>query len=42
MGQIWLWNLEFIAELWGKNSATDNPSCPARALKLIPLVAIQR
>ena len=28
MGQIWLWNLEFIAELWGKNSATDNPPCP--------------
>ena len=28
MGQIWLWNLEFIAELWGENSATDNPPCP--------------
>ena len=35
MGQIWLWNLGFMAELWGKNSATDqsftpyNPySCP--------------
>ena len=25
MGQIWLWNLEFMAELWGKNSVTDNP-----------------
>ena len=28
MGQIWLWNLKFIAELWGENSATDNPPCP--------------
>ena len=28
MGQIPLWNLEFIAELWGENSATDNPPCP--------------
>ena len=28
MGQIWLWNLEFIAELWGKDAATDNPPCP--------------
>ena len=28
MGQIPLWNLEFIAELWGENSATDNPSSP--------------
>ncbi len=23
-----LWNLKFIAELWGENSATDNPPCP--------------
>ena len=28
MGQIWLWNLGFMAELWGKNSATDNPPRP--------------
>ena len=28
MGQIWLWNLEFIAELWGENSVTDNPYDP--------------
>ena len=28
MGQIWLWNLEIIAELWGENSTTDNPPCP--------------
>ena len=28
MGQIWLWNLKFIAELWGENSATNNPPCP--------------
>ena len=28
MGQISLWNLGFIAELWGENSATDNPPCP--------------
>ena len=28
MGQISLWNLEIIAELWGKNSATDDPPCP--------------
>lgn len=28
MGQIWFWNLEFIAELWGENSATNNPPCP--------------
>ena len=28
MGQIRLWNLEFIAELWGENSATNNPPCP--------------
>ena len=28
MGQIWLWNLEFIAELWGEDAATDNPPCP--------------
>ena len=28
MGQISLWNLEFMAELWGKNSATDNPPRP--------------
>ena len=28
MGQIWLWNLGSIAELWGENSATNNPPCP--------------
>ena len=28
MGQIPLWNLKFIAELWGENSATDNLPCP--------------
>jgi len=42
MGQISLWNLGFMAELWGENSATDNPPCPvilnnpARTSKLIP------
>ena len=28
MGQNSLWNLGFMAELWGKNSATDNPPRP--------------